>query len=387
MLCSVPSELLDIIVKQRLDVRDRCSLSATCRGMHQEATGWFRDEFFDLTDQAKSGWWKMPTIPWLRRHGCRVSVDLSSASFFIIGHGSLASLHGVRIESVECGFRIFQATPLFSLAPFSATLKSLKFNGVVQGSAYDHLADLTGLETLVMHNCPSMAGDIAHLGSLSHLRHLDMSRVFLGPALFPELSKLTALTHLSITDVMTEEEAVPNISLIFPMTQLKSLELGGFSMPQIPDFGPLAQTLTHLSLHNDETPLDADETLSNISALTNLVSLSFKAFDLTFIPPEWNGLTRLTSIDFSYNYLGEMDNWEPVIPHFPQVRELNLSQNVLSGIPPTLSRLTSLVSLDMMHMPTFPITGGWEHVPASVSSIRAISHPSMPPHILSKLIS
>ena len=156
------------------------------------------------------------------------------------------------------------------------------------------------------------------LGSLSHLRVLDLSRNYLEGEIPPELGSLASLETLILAD-------------------------NGLGGPIPPELGNLSN-LTWLDLgHNDLIgPIPPE--LGNLSNLTTLWLWS--NILIGPIPPELGGLAKLTRLGLSQNALDGLIPAE--LGRLANLRSLSLSSNDLIGpIPPELGNLSNLTWLNL----------------------------------------
>ena len=178
------------------------------------------------------------------------------------------------------------------------------------------------------------------LGSLPHLRVLDLSHNQLEGPIPPELGSLSSLTWLSLWGNQLTGPIPPELGRLSSLTWL-SLSGNQLTGPIPPELGRLS-SLTWLSLSGNQLtgPIPPE-----LGRLSNLTWLSLSGNQLTGpIPPELGRLSSLTWLSLSGNQLtGPIP---PELGRLSSLTWLSLSGNQLTGpIPPELGRLSSLTSL------------------------------------------
>ncbi len=180
------------------------------------------------------------------------------------------------------------------------------------------------------------------LGSLPHLRVLDLSHNQLEGPIPPELGSLSSLTWLSLWGNQLTGPIPPELGRL---SNLTSLYLWGNQLtgPIPPELGRLSN-LTWLSLSENQLtgPIPPE-----LGRLSNLTSLSLSGNQLTGpIPPELGSLSSLTWLSLWGNQLtGPIP---PELGRLSNLTSLSLSGNQLTGpIPPELGRLSNLTSLSL----------------------------------------
>ena len=203
------------------------------------------------------------------------------------------------------------------------------------------------------------------LGSLTHLKFLQLDENDLTGTIPPELGSLTNLESLNLHG---NNLTGPVPSELGSLVNLNSLWLGENSLtgPIPPELGSLTN-LTNLSLRaNNLTGLIPPE----LGSLINLDSLGLDSNNLTGpIPPELGSLTNLRSL-----YLNGNNLTGPIPSKFgslTNLRTLWLGNNNLTGLIP--SEIGSLVNLRSLILNGNNLTGPIPSELASLVNLKSLS--------------
>ena len=264
--------------------------------------------------------------------------------------------------------------------------------------------------TLTLDLSDNLLTDLPHeLGRISHLVHLDLSDNLLTDlpkALFrldrlerlnlsgnrlgtlsPKIGDLTSVVHLGLGD--NQLTALP--PELGELSQLVSLDLSGNQLTALPaGLGELSQLVSLDLSGNQLTALsDLAVDLEQVAKLPRwLIRLDLSDNQLTAVPPilvqlnalevlnlSHNQLTgqsltldhlklylthlTLTQLDLSHNQLTDLPLTLDHLKYY--LTHLDLSHNRFSEIPPVLSRLRPLLSLDLRGNPltTCPLPLPW----------------------------
>ena len=242
-------------------------------------------------------------------------------------------------------------------------LHTLNLSGNQLGTVPPELGDLTTLETLGLGD--NQLTDLPpELGQLPQLVSLDLSGNQLR-ALPPELAQAANLSHLNLSD--NQLTGLP--AGLVQLSQLDSLDL---SHNQLSDLSDLAAELEQVAklprwlirLDLSDNQLTAvPPVLVQLNALEVLHlshnQLTDQSLTLDHLKHNLTHLT-LTQLDLSHNQLTdlplELDHLKYYLIH------LDLSHNRFSEIPPALSQLRPLLSLDLRGNPltTCPLPLPWQ---------------------------
>lgn len=157
---------------------------------------------------------------------------------------------------------------------------------------------------------------------------------------FPQLQRLH-LEHNAISEMVMNQDLSPFSSL----TELKELCLQGNALTEIPVriFSNLKKLEMLDIAGNQLTKLDPD-TFVGLERLQELY-LYFNHPGLRIIPGAFNGLTRVSYLDLSYNGIGAIcsDMWQGLTT----ITHLNLAHNALKHLPRAFENHNTITHLDL----------------------------------------
>ena len=284
------------------------------------------------------------------------------------GHVTILRLRGSYAQYLRGTANITSLFPLQNIQHLD-----LSNNGFVGSHIPQLIASLTNLRYLCLFHCAFSGSIPIQIGSLTHLRTLDLgNNAFLFGKIPYQLGNLTRLRYLDLSHNFLDGELPYQLA---NLSQLRHLDLSHNSLSGALPFQvgnlPFLHTL-RLPGNFDVKPKDA-QWLSNLHSLTNLALYSLHNLDWlqTIIFPNLRELglvdcslsdaqiqylfysrpnfsTSLTILDLSYNML--TSSAFRLLSNFSlNIQELYLSHNNIVLSSPVYSSFPSLVIFDLSH--------------------------------------
>ena len=216
------------------------------------------------------------------------------------------------------------------------------------------------------------------IGSLSNLKHLDLSSTNLSGPISHQLKNLSHLQFLNLRG--NDLIIIENLEWLSHLPSIEYLDLTSVNLSVVHDWLEVVShlsNLTTLSLWGCDLPSQMFSSLSGFNywkSLTSLESLNLDTNNLVSLPKSIGDICTLRKLYFSYNNLNAQlvelinnlsrcakDSLEslglssnqltgslPNFALFPSLKHLDLSKNILNGIvPKSIGSLYKLEGLDM----------------------------------------
>ncbi|PRW44486.1 small GTP-binding isoform B [Chlorella sorokiniana] len=281
-----------------------------------------------------------------------LSICQCSDIFHAKSFADLAQLQA--LETLAITFMAGKVTPA-DLAPLSGlrNLSSLTLSASrtheeagenVLGGFPDSLLKLKGLTSLAVSSL-GVTNLPVGITKLKNLTCLDVSGCPL--AFLPsQLWKLSALRHLRLNGTSLMVGLTHTWEPLTKMPALESVELRDLKAVQLPPHLTGMSSLTSLDLSDNY--LDAAATLEDglgaLASLPNLQRLKMRCCQLPSVPAQICNLTRLTHLDLSRNQLVELP---PSLSAVSTLQELVAEGNCFPRIPQVLAQLPHLEVADL----------------------------------------
>ncbi|RCV30170.1 hypothetical protein SETIT_6G072400v2 [Setaria italica] len=286
---------------------------------------------------------------------------------FLSAFGRLESLHQLDLDCFldnELDHDLDSGSDLGPIFSWIGQHKNLTSLGLFGCNFSGAVGNLTGLQTLEMHDCNTYGSMPSSIGNLTNLRNLYILYGFSGP-MPTAIGELTNLRNLYIegadfsgpmpaaigelTNLRNMYIQYSGFSGSMPapignLTNLEAMEISGQISGLIPNAIGQLNKLRWLVLQDCNFSGSIPSSIVNLTQLT-MLDLSFNSLNGE-IPPSIFSLPILNHLDLSFNQLsGPIQGFDKAGPQLETVRFEN---NELSGfIPKAIFQLTSLVCIDV----------------------------------------
>ncbi|XP_068316510.1 receptor-like protein EIX2 [Pyrus communis] len=220
------------------------------------------------------------------------------------------------------------------------------------------------------------------IGSLSNLRHLDLSDASFGGRIPTQIGNLTHLQYLDLgynnfANVEDLNSWMPHLSA------LTYLDLSGSSLSNVPDWMEAVNKLpklTNLSLSycSLPSPLIHSSTLFNKNSSRSLAHVDLSYNQLTSSILLWLSKynASLGYLNLRYNNFANVENLNSWLPHLSALTYLDLSYTNLSNVPDWLEAVSKLPKLTNLSLSSCSLPSPLIHSSTlfNINSSKSLAH-------------